>query len=292
VTVHIKQVCTPAGKVKFQAQVWFKGTFYAFKTFDSRPLAASYKEKSLREIVEGKLLPAAERKAQRLADLNLSRLMVDWAQDYVVAHADKHCKTRLADYLLVGTLLAVKSLEDFNGKNGARHIEQLMTEWRHSRQPRSNKPRLADAPPTKPLSDNTVRLRLTALTRLIRFAGSRLPDKAAFTTPNLDALFEFSLPPAHANPRQRVPTEHELKGGGAAKDWINLRQHPAGCAAAPRCRRVSALRRGRQSQRSVLSAFALIRQPGFAPQRQHAVVAVGAVAGCVDAVASLEGLEK
>ena len=159
----------------------------------------------------------------RVANLALDQPMTYWAELYVkpltVKDSDdcqskpaspRHGDTRLSDYLLVGRLLAGKTLRDFDGKPGAQLIEQLAQKWRFDRRQRSKKPRPDVAPPPKPLADQTVRLRLTALQRLIRFAKSNLPADAHFQLPAMDELFEFKLPPAHGNPRKREPSDAEF----------------------------------------------------------------------------------
>jgi integrase len=219
----IKEVKTQSGKTKYQAQVWHKGVFYASKTFDLLSLARAYKEEALKLVVQGKLQPASVRASARAANADLDRPMSHWAElyaqpvagkvrgsDIVAGPRPRHSSSRLSDYLLVGRLLADRTLRDFDGKAGAQLIEQLAHDWRHDRRPRSKQPRLADAPPPRPLKENTVRLRLTALLRLIRFAKSKLPTAASFELPAIDELFEFKLPPAHGEPRKREPTDAEL----------------------------------------------------------------------------------
>lgn len=57
----IKETKTTTGKVKYQAQVWHKGIFYAAKTFDLESLARAYKEETLKLVVQGKLQSASVR---------------------------------------------------------------------------------------------------------------------------------------------------------------------------------------------------------------------------------------
>ena len=219
----IKETKTKTGKTKYQAQVWHKGVFYASKTFDIEKLARDYKEQALEDIFKGKLLPASVRAGVRFANSALDKPMTHWAELYVKPVTGKDAKegksnpttprhgdTRLSDYMLVGRLLADKTLRDFNGKAGAQLIEQLAQNWRHDRRPRSKKPRPTNAPPLRPLEDSSLRHRLTALMRLIRFAKSKLPTNATFEMPAMDELFEFELPPAHSNPREQEPTDAEV----------------------------------------------------------------------------------
>jgi copper chaperone len=102
----IKEITTKTGKMKYQAQVWHKGLLYASKTFDSRPLARAFKERELTKAVQGALLPAAQRRAQREADTAVDQTMGQWATLYLAEFANRHCATRLADCSLVGRLLA------------------------------------------------------------------------------------------------------------------------------------------------------------------------------------------
>lgn len=204
----IKEITTKAGKTKYQAQVWHKGIFYCSKTFDIEKLARDYKEKALEQVVKGELQPASVRAATRRVNADLDKPMTHWAALYV--QEVKHGDSRLSDYKLVGQLLADRTLKDFNGKAGAQLIERLGRDWRFDRRPRSKKPRPADAAAPKPLGDQTVRLRLTALMRLIRFAKSKLASGAGFEMPAMDELFEFKLPPAHGDPRKREPSDADF----------------------------------------------------------------------------------
>lgn len=134
--------------------------------------------------------------------------MTHWASLYVEEVA--HGKSRLAEYDLVGRLLADKTLRDFSGKAGARLIKQLLIDWRDDRRPRSKKEPQIGAPAPKPLGDQTLRLRLFALLRIIRFANDKLPSDAPFDVPDMRGLFEFKPPPAHAAPRDRQPGDAEF----------------------------------------------------------------------------------
>lgn len=204
----VKAKKSKTGKTKFQAQVWHKGVFYASKTFDIESLARAYKEKTLLDIVRGDLQSAAVRAEARVVDAALHRPMTHWADLY--AQKNLHGGSRAYDYTLVGKLLADKTLKDFDGRAGAQLIEKLTEVWRLDRRPRSARPRPENALPIDPLKPNTVRLRLTALMRLIRFAKASLPDTVAFKMPAMDELFEFALPPAHSQPRKRMTEDAEL----------------------------------------------------------------------------------
>jgi hypothetical protein len=91
---------------------------------------------------------------------------------------------------------------------GAQLIEQLSIDWKSDRQPKSKSAQAAGKS-HKPLSPNTVRLRLFALLRIIRFAKSKLPVEARFEGPALDAIFEWELPAAYSAPRTRLPSDDE-----------------------------------------------------------------------------------
>ena len=206
---HVKQVTTQSGKVKFQAQIWFKGVFYASKTFDTQALARAYKKSALEKVIKGELLPPKARRQEREVHQDLDQPMTYWANAYVQENPDGHGQ-RLNDYSLVGRLLADKTLKDFHGRRGAQLIAQLKTDWKFDRQPRSNTANLNAAGKEKPLGDNTVRLRLTALIRILRFAGTKVSEQTPFRVPDMEMdAFSFTLPAAHGNKRQRLPSDSE-----------------------------------------------------------------------------------
>jgi len=205
----IREFKTAGGKTKYQAQVWHKGVFYTAKTFDLRPLAVAFKEDALKRVVKGELLSATARKAVRTANALLEKPMTYWAEKYITTHGQKHGQARISEYRTVGNLLAKQTLMDFDGKSGAQLIERLARDWRHERIPRSDTSAAAEAAKAKPLADNTLRLRLSALVRVIRFAKSALPANATFQPPDMESLFEFTLPPAHGNPRKLEVSDDE-----------------------------------------------------------------------------------
>jgi hypothetical protein len=208
ITTKIKKLTTKNGKTKYQAQVWHQGVFYCAKTFDLERLAREFKEQALRQIIRGELKPASQRAEDRRADAALDLPMSHWAEAY--AQEVVHSAGRLNEYRLVGTLLADQCLRNFSGKAGAQAIANLGRSWRDQRLPRGKNTALTAGRKPKPLSDQTIRLRLTALLRLLRFAASKLPANASFELPALDQLFEFKLPRAHAKPRDREPTDVEM----------------------------------------------------------------------------------
>ncbi len=184
-------------------------SFYTSKTFDVKHLAIKFKETELKRIIQGDLQPAKARR-QALAVLqDLDRPMTHWADAYVKENPDDHGQ-RLNDYALVGKLLSDKTLKDFHGRRGAQLIAQLKTDWKFGRQPRSNSAELNEAGKVKPLGDNTVRLRLTALIRLLRYAGTKISEDTPFRVPDMKMdAFAFTLPAAHGNKRQRLPSDSE-----------------------------------------------------------------------------------
>lgn len=205
---YVKKKVLANGKVKYQAQLWFQGVYYGAKTFDTEGMARKHKENELLRILRGELKPPGVRSAQRRIEEALDRPMTHWASLYVEEVG--HGESRLAEYTLVGRLVAKKTLRDFSGKDGARLIKQLLIDWRHERQRRSKKPAVEGGPPPKPLSDQTLRLRFYALKRIIGFAKDKLPAQTPFEMPDMGDLFEFSPPPAHAAPRTRQPSDAEF----------------------------------------------------------------------------------
>ena len=121
---YVKEVATAGGKMKYRAEIWHKGIFYTSKTFDVKSLAVKFKETELANAIKGTLQPANVRRQQRTANTNLDRSLDYWAQRYVKENPGDHGKTRLNDYLLIGRILADKTLRHFDGKNGAQLIKQ------------------------------------------------------------------------------------------------------------------------------------------------------------------------
>lgn len=227
---YVKEVATAGGKKKYRAEIWHKGIFYTSKTFDVKRLAVGFKEAELAKAIKGTLQSAAVRKQQRTADADLNHSLSYWAQRYVKNNPGAHGKTRLNDYLLVGRLLADKTLRHFDGKAGAQFIQQLAKDWAEGRLPRSLAPVASDKPvEIESLKENTVRLRLSALMRLLRFAKSELPAGATYLPPAMDELFAFTMPPAHAIPRTREPSDSEygrllaqLEDDGDFADFLKI----------------------------------------------------------------------
>ncbi|MBA3598866.1 MAG: hypothetical protein H0W40_16035 [Methylibium sp.] len=221
--ITIKETKAPNGKVKYQAQVWFEGKYIASKKFDSRAVAVEYKKRKLKEAAAGTLKPAKERKAQRATEAVLDRPMGGWATLYIEAHGKEHGKNRIAEYDLVGRLLKGKTLHDFSGKAGGELIAKLAADWRHLRLPRSKHPDAVCAS-DEPVADQTLRLRLSALDRLIEFAMSKVPESVDFRGPTKP--FGYKPPPAHSNKRTRLPSDDEyaalLKHFGANSDMSHF----------------------------------------------------------------------
>ncbi|WIT12251.1 hypothetical protein PFX98_01215 [Paucibacter sediminis] len=204
----IKVTTTKDGKKKFKAQIWHKGIYYCSKTFDTLALATKYKEAELAKVVAGKLESAGARRAIRIANEALDQPMAHWVEVYLEEFP--HGSSRAAEYRLVGDLLADRTLKDFDGKAGGQLFRQLAREWKVNGRSRHKAPSQGDtAEPVKPLADQTVRLRLTALARVIEFASERLPDEVDFNMPALGGKFKFKLPPAYSRPRRREPSDQE-----------------------------------------------------------------------------------
>jgi integrase len=205
---YIREHHSKSGKNKYQAQVWLDGKFYTSRTFDQRTLAEAFGKKAARDAVSGKLQTAARRRDFRKAQAGLDLPLEHWSREYLRGPGLSHSKSRRYDYQLVGGLLAETPLRAFDGRDGAQLIADLRERWRFDRRPRSS----ADAAvtsSTKPLSDNTIRLRLYALQRIVRFAKTKLPSGAAFELPNFEHVFEWKMPKAYAVARKRLPTDAE-----------------------------------------------------------------------------------
>jgi len=205
-TEGIKTVQRKSGKTGYQATVWYDNKFITSKTLDSLALAKAFKKKKLEEAVKGTLLPAAERRKQRELEAALNRTMLDWSDEYIKANTAKHGDNRLYEYGQVGRLLGNRTLQDFSGKAGGQLIVQLAAEWRFIRFKRGTR----DEPvhtPDRTVSDQTLRLRLSALDRLIDFAIERLPDEVSYIGPKKPK--DYAPPPAHSNKRSRLPSVKE-----------------------------------------------------------------------------------
>lgn len=223
--MSIKTVTNKQGKTKYQAQLWHMGQFYGSKMFDTKVLAKSWHDAQLKKIARGELLPAHERRIQREAEAGLDESMEVWSQRYLSGPGATHSVSRRYDYQLVGSLLADTPLRAFSGRNGSLLVERLSRAWKCDRRPRrKHAAGQAEAhTAARPLGSNSVRLRLSALMRLLRFARQSLPPAAVFEMPRLkEDLFEFKMPAAHGAPRKRIPSDDEY-----ASLLIELERHPA-----------------------------------------------------------------
>lgn len=210
--IYVKETVTKDGKKKYKAEVWYDGKFYTSKTFDVKALAEGFKRSKLLEAIKGELKPASECRQEKNNNASLDRPMTFWSEKYADMHSSKHGRNRANEYKLVGRLLEDKTLRDFHGKNGAQLIAALAVEWKNSRQQRTSNVENQTTNTAKPLGDQTVRLRLTALIRLLKFASAHLPDDVIFRAPDLENdIFEFELPQAHSNKRIREPSDAEYK---------------------------------------------------------------------------------
>ncbi len=201
--MSIKVVIDGKGKKKHQAQVWFKGKFICSATFDSKAQAGEYHKKSLSKVASNTLVSASERREQRLISEGLHRSMQEWAELYIAHPEHPLKKNRKTEYLLVGRLTASYTLNDLQGNSGLKRLVDLKHLWTAGRE-RYSEPELGAQ--VQPLAPNTIRLRLTALRKIIKFAASQLPDEVAYKPiPH----GELKLPGAHEEPRVRLPKDSE-----------------------------------------------------------------------------------
>jgi hypothetical protein len=221
----IKTVKGKNGKTRYQAVVWYDRQFIASKTFDSLSLAKSYRDSKLAEAVKGSALPAAERRKQHELEAMLSRTMRDWSTEYIKAYAAKHGGNRLYEYDQAGRQLGKRTLQAFAGKAGGQLIVQLGELWRFVRFTRGTRVEPLHTP-GDPISDQTLRLRLSALDRLIGFAEEQLPDGVDYTGPKKPK--DYASPPARGNKRTRLPTVEEftalVRHVGPAGDFADFLQ--------------------------------------------------------------------
>jgi integrase len=194
------------GKTRYQAKVWYDNQFITSKTFDSLAVAKAFRTTKLAEAVKGTLLPAGERRKLRAIDTDLHRPMNEWATLYIEKNPAGHGSNRLYEYEQVGRLLADKALPDFSGKAGGRLIDDLAAKWRFIRFTRGTRAEPEHCPDS-PVSDQTLRLRLSALDCLLDFAIEQLPDEVSYIGPV--KLKNYAPPPAHSNKRKRLPTLDE-----------------------------------------------------------------------------------
>jgi integrase len=201
--VSIKVVIDAKDKKKYQAQVWFKGQFICSRMFDSKAQAGEYQKQSLLKVVKETLVSASERREQRLISEGLHRSMDDWAELYVEHPEHPVKEKRKAEYRKVGRLTAGYTLKDFQGNSGLKLLVELKHLWFASRELSSEPEPGAQI---RPLEAQTIRLRLTALRKIIQFAASQLPDEVPYKPIPYGGL---KLPPAHAAPRVRLPKDSE-----------------------------------------------------------------------------------
>lgn len=221
----IKEIEGKNGKKRYQAQVWYDRRFITSKTFDSLALATAFREMKLTEAVKGTLLAAGERRKQRKRESDLLRPMSEWAKQYIKANANAHGKSRISEYDQVGRLLGDLTLRDFSGKAGGQLIRQLATQWRYMRFTRGTRGEATHAP-DNPISDQALRLRLSALDRLVAFATDELPEELNYVGPKKP--MSYAPPPAHSNKRTRLPATQEyaalLTHFGMGSDLSDLLQ--------------------------------------------------------------------
>lgn len=203
------------GKKSYQVRVYYKRQFIASTTVDSLALAREFKKRTLEAAIRGTALPACERREQRKLAATLDRPMRDWAALYTEANTrkldtnrSKHGKSRLQEYELVGRLLGDLTMRDFAGQAGGKRIEQLAMDWRFMHFVRGCKAGAPVHTPGKPIADQTLRLRLSALDRLIAYAMDEMPEALNFVGPKKPT--DYAPPPAHSQKRDRLPTREEF----------------------------------------------------------------------------------
>ncbi len=201
----VKQVTSSSGKTKWRATVWWRGAYISQATFDTKGLANAYEKTELERAIKGAAVPASVRREEREAAEALRVPMSSLVPGYL--KENKHGDKRAAEYRLVGRLLADWTLADFQGEEGGRLIKRLLNDWRHLRLPRTLKAGAICASKA-PVASQTLRLRMTALLRLIEYGRKHLPAGTVFYPP--EDAYNFALPPAHENKRERRASDVEL----------------------------------------------------------------------------------
>lgn len=231
--MSVKEI-TKNGKTKFQAQVWYAGQFFGSKTFDQKHLAQQWQDLNLKAAEAGSLVSPASRKAQRAEEVTaakaksardaalqqtLSQIATRLVEDQAQWRSGKLGKKRNEEIKLAARyaeeILGPVPIQDFHGAEGVERIKRLAPELYWVRRCRRGKGRGASSKPTtpsKPLADQTVRLLLTALAKLLRYARKCIPADVPFDVPNMESDQEFgwALPPAHGKPRTRIVEDAEL----------------------------------------------------------------------------------
>lgn len=205
---HIKVSVDPkSGKKRFKVRVYYQRAFIKSGIFDSPALARTFYKKTYEAAVREEAKPAKVRRQQRQADAKLDQPLRDWAEIFVQKNPRHLKKNRLSEYLLVGRLLGKRTLRDFGGKAGGELISELDAKWRFMRFERGvrGEPKYN---PNKKISAQSLRLRLSALNVLLKFASDKLPEGVEWNTPIMP--FGYDKPAAYDNPRTRLPSDHEF----------------------------------------------------------------------------------
>lgn len=129
-------------------------------------------------------------------------------QEGIKAVEGKHGENRLCEYDQVGRLLGDRTMRDFSGKAGGKLIAQLAAEWRFMRFVRGKRDGAPYRAPNKPIEDQTLRLRLSALDRLIAYAMDQMPEALGYVGPQKP--MDYTAPAAHGNKRKRLPSIDEF----------------------------------------------------------------------------------
>lgn len=205
---HIKVLTDPeSGKERYQVRVYYRREFIASGVFDTAALARTFYKRTYEAAVRGEAKPAKARRQQRQMESKLDQPMNAWAETFVKLNPSHITKGRLNDYILIGRLLGSRKLRDFQGKAGGQLIQELREEWKftHFRRGIGS---VLEYKPEKEVSSQTLRLRLSALDVLIEFASRELPDGVDWKDPVMP--FGYTKPPAHSNPRTRLPSNDEF----------------------------------------------------------------------------------
>jgi integrase len=232
--MSIKPIPSKNGKTRFKAQVWYGGQYFKSETFDHKHLAEQWYLRTLQAAIAGALATPKARKADKAQEAmaaaarsvteaallqNLPEIAQRFVQDQASWRSGKLGKTRNQEIQRVARyaqeILVDVAIKDFHGSGGVALIKKLTPELYWVRRSRTGKGRGASSKPSsrcKPLSDQSVRLLLTALFKLLRYARRCLPEDVAFAVPDMDSEKEFgwALPPAHCKPRKRISEDREL----------------------------------------------------------------------------------
>jgi integrase len=187
------------GKTKYQVRVYYEQKYYGAKTFQDWTSANDWKERRLTLARDNKIDPIPVKKQQARIERGLHQTLTDLAADFFKDPETLLCGNRKAEYRLAARLAAPYTLAHFQGREGGQRVREL--QFGKFAAPARGKERRGK------LSANSVRLRLTALLRLIHYGVSKLPNAVDYEPLDLNS---FTLPPAHEAPRTRLATDREF----------------------------------------------------------------------------------